>query len=347
MRAPMVAAVVAVVLVVGGCSPERAGRPPATQPRAPTSGPATGQAPPPGSAPQVAPTRRTPQARQAVAVWVASEDGRSASRIDAARGVVTLTVGLPGRPHNLAALPRGGAVASLPGQGQIVLVDARGRRTPARLGGSPHDVELAGQTLVVTNETAARLDLLTLDGRRQGTIGLRAQPHDLAVAPDRRTVWVSLDDSDRIAIVDVGARRVLHYLPTGRRPHDLLADPTGRIWVTDWGGSLAVYAPSGRLIRAVPLGDQAHHLARAPDGSEVWVTDSPGRLAFAIDARALRVTARLRLPGAPHHLGVAAGRVAVADHTNGTVVLFDLRSRRRVATVRVGAGPHGLAAVAS
>ena len=41
---------------------------------------------------------------------------------------------------------------------------------------------------------------------------------------------------------------------------------------------------------------------------------------------------------------IAGGRVAVADNTNGTVVLLDVASRRRVGRVRVGAGPHGLAA---
>jgi hypothetical protein len=339
MRAMVVAVIVAVLLVAAGCSGKRAERPPATQRPAPTATRATTGTPPP--------TRATPQARQAATVWVASEDGRAASRVDAARGAVTLTVVVPGRPHNLAALPHGGAVVTLPGQGQIVLLDARGRRTPVRLGGSPHDVEVAGQVLAVANEGAARLDLVTLGGRRQGRIGLPAQPHDLAVAPDGRTAWVSLDGSDRIAVVDVLSRRVLRYLPTGRRPHDLLADPSGRTWVTDWDGGLAVYASSGRLLRAIPLGEQAHHLARTPDGAQVWVTDSPGRLAFAVDARTLRVAARLRLDGDPHHLDVAAGRVAVADHTNGTVVLFDLRSRRQVGLVKVGAGPHGLATVAA
>jgi DNA-binding beta-propeller fold protein YncE len=275
---------------------------------------------------------------------VAAEDGRSVSRVDIQRGAVVLTVTVPGRPHNLAAVPGGGAVVSLPGEGRVVLIDACGRRTPVRLGGSPHDVKVAGDTVVVANTVGARLDLVGKGGRRWGRIPLRARPHDLAVTPDGRGAWVSLEGSDQIAVVDLRARAAIRYLSTGRRPHDLLIGPDGRAWVTDWDGSLGVYAPLGRRLREVALGEEAHHLAFAPDGAQVWLTDSPGRLVFVVDARSLRLVARLPMEGAPHHLAITGGRGAVADNTNGTVVLLDVGSRRRVGQVRVGAGPHGLAA---
>lgn len=83
--------------------------------------------------------------------------------------------------HNLAALPGGGAVATLPGEGRNVLVDPRGRRTVVRLGGYPHDVKVASETLVVANTAAARLDLVGTDGGRPG--GSRCG--------DARTTWPS------------------------------------------------------------------------------------------------------------------------------------------------------------
>ncbi|HJU02677.1 MAG TPA: YncE family protein, partial [Actinomycetes bacterium] len=205
-------------------------------------------------------------------------------------------------------------------------------------------VKVAGDTLVVANTAAARLDLVATGGRRRGAVPLRARPHDLAVTPDGRGAWVSLEGSDRIALVDLRTRVVSRYLSTGRRPHDLLLGPDGRAWVTDWDGSLEVYAASGRLLGEVPLGEEAHHLAFAPDGSRVWLTDSPGRLVFVVDTRSLRPVARLPLAGAPHHLAIVGGRAAVADNTNGMVVLLDATSGRRVGQVRVGDGPHGLAA---
>ena len=276
--------------------------------------------------------------------WVAAEDGRSVSRIDVARRTVALTVAVPGRPHNLAALPDGGAVVTLPGEGRIVLVDARGRPTTVRLGGYPHDVKVAGRILLVANTAGARLDLVGTEGRRRGVVPLRGRPHDLAVTADGRRAWVSLEGSDQIAVVDLRTRTAARYLSTGRRPHDLLLGRDGRAWVTDWDGGLHVYAPSGRLLREVALGEEAHHLAFTPDGAQVWLTDSPGRLVFVVDTRSLRLAARLPLEGAPHHLAVVGRWAAVADNTNGTAVVLDAASKRRVGKVRVGAGPHGLAA---
>jgi DNA-binding beta-propeller fold protein YncE len=285
-------------------------------------------------------------ARRAAVAWVAAEDGRSVSRIDLERRTAALTVAVPGRPHNLTALPGGGAVATLPGEGRIVLVDARGRPTPVPLGGSPHDVKVARDTLVIANTAAARLDLVGTKGERRGRIALRGRPHDLAVTADGRRAWVSLEGSDQIAVVDLRARAVSRYLSTGRRPHDLLLGRDGRAWVTDWDGSLEVYAPSGRRLGEVALGEEAHHLAFTPDGAQVWLSDSPGRLVFVVDTRSLRLVTRLPLEGAPHHLAVVGRWAAVADNTNGTVVLFDAASRRPVGRVRVGDGPHGLAASA-
>jgi DNA-binding beta-propeller fold protein YncE len=330
----------AVVLALGlaalaGCTSgqDRPAGLPSRSSATPTGGPTSAQS---TTTPSTAP-------RAAVA-WVAAEDGRSVSRVDVARRAVALTVAVPGRPHNLAALPGGGAVVTLPAEGRIVLVDPRGRPTTVRLGGYPHDVKVAGRTLVVANTTGARLDLVGTDGRRRGFVPLRGRPHDLAVTANGRRAWVSLEGSDQIAVVDLRTGTAVRYLSTGRRPHDLLISPDGRTWVTDWDGSLEVYAPSGRLLRQVPLGEEAHHLTFTPDGAQVWLTDSPGRLVFVVDTRSLRLVARLRLEGAPHHLAVVGRWAAVADNTNGTVVLLEAASKQLVGKVRVGAGPHGLAA---
>jgi YVTN family beta-propeller protein len=48
---------------------------------------------------------------------------------------------------------------------------------------------------------------------------------------------------------------------------------------------------------------------------------------------------------APHHLAVVGDRVAIADNTNGRLVVLDRSTRRVVATIPVGPRPHGVAAV--
>ncbi len=51
----------------------------------------------------------------------------------------------------------------------------------------------------------------------------------------------------------------------------------------------------------------------------------------------------MRMGGAPHHVGVTSGgRAVVANHDQGTVVVFDVETRRKLDTISVGSGPHGV-----
>lgn len=352
-RRRLLALAVSIAVLLGGCSSAGEGGgtqaddgPPATSPGVASRSPAfrPPAVPPALSATASAPAS-PPATELAATVWVAGENGRAVALVDVGSASVVRTVEVPGRPHNAAATSGGGAAFTLPGEGRLVLVDATGRLTPVDLGGSPHDVKAAGDRLVVANAGGSRLDLITAAGAPTGRIGLRASPHDVAVAPDGRTAWVTFDASDAIAVVDLEALAVRRSIATGKRPHDLLFSPGGEeVWVTDLAGDLDVYTASGEPVGAVPLGQEAHHLAFTSDASEVWVTDSPGRRVYVVEVRSRRVVARLAMAGSPHHVALTGGRAAVADNTNAALVLFDVRSRQPAGQVTVPAGPHGASA---
>lgn len=275
------------------------------------------------------------------AFWVAVEDASELVLVDVASRRVTTRVRVPGRPHNLTVGANGVVAATLQRAGTVALVQNESVST-VELGGSPHDVKATRDGLVVTNEGAGRLDLLSSGGEHVGEIPLRANPHDVAVRQD--TAWVSLGGTDQIALVDLQEREVLRYLTTGKRPHDLLFAPDGRAWVTDWDGSMHVFDGQGELVKTLELGSEAHHLTFTPDGLHAWVIDHGTRRVYVVSTKTLEVLDTLPIPGAPHHVAVTPDGTwaGVADHDRGTLVLFDVRERRRVATVPVGPGPHGV-----
>jgi DNA-binding beta-propeller fold protein YncE len=198
----------------------------------------------------------------------------------------------------------------------------------------------------VANEDGRRIDLVE-NGTRAGSIPLKAEPHDLAIAPGGTRAWVTLNGTGELAIVDLRARRLVRYFGTGQRPHDILFAPDGRVWVTDWSGPVHVFDRRGRLHGRISLARESHHLAFTPDGSEAWITDHAAKRIFIVDARRLERVGSLRVRGAPHHVAITPNGTlaAVADHENGTLVVYDVRRRAVVRTVRVGAGPHGVWAV--
>jgi DNA-binding beta-propeller fold protein YncE len=281
---------------------------------------------------------RTPRAL----VWVALEDANEIVLVDIAKGKVLARHDTPGGPHNVTVAADGTAAATLYASDRLVLVGQRKARF-INLGGTPHDVKAARRLFVVANEAARRLDLVE-GGEHAASIELKAEPHDLAIAPGGDRAWVTLNGTDELAVVDLRARRVERYVPTGQSPHDILFAPDGRLWVTDWNGPLHVFDRRGKLRGRIALGEESHHLAFTPDGKQAWITDHAANRTFIVDARRTKLIKSLRVPGGPHHVAITAdgALAAVADHANGTVVVYDVKRRTRVRTVRVGAGPHGV-----
>jgi DNA-binding beta-propeller fold protein YncE len=275
-------------------------------------------------------------------VWVAIEDAEQVVAVDVRTREVIRRHTVPLGPHNLAVAADGTVAVANPPAAVVSIIEHE-KVEEVILGGSPHDVKWAGDLLVVANEGAARLDLISRAGEKRGEVRLKANPHDVAVSEDAGTAWASLDGSDEIAVVNL-ERRTLRYVSTGQRPHDLLFDARGRAWVTDWGGVVHVFSASAELVQTLELGTEAHHLTFTPDGKEAWITDHGTHQVFVVGTDDLNLRASLPVAGAPHHVAISPnGRLAlVADHDNGTLVVYRVATRRKVAEIDVGPGPHGV-----
>lgn len=318
---------IAMLLAACTASPSAPAQPPPA-----TAGPTTTQAAPP------APDRVLAQQT----VWVANEQAQTISQVDVVASRVVAEEPTPGRPHNIAVGSNGTVAATLPAEGRLYLLEPSSGPVTVALGGAPHDIKAAGDRFVVANEGAATLHILEPDGRRVADVGLPAQPHDVAVSPDGRTAWATLDGSDRLVVVDLEDAAVRRLVPTGASPHDLLFSPTGELWVTDWTGPALVLAADGQVRGRVDLGSESHHLAFGPDGRQAWITDNAAGTVFVVDTERRVVVGNVETPGLPHHVAISGERAAVADST-GVTVIYDVGSRRTTAVVPTGDGPHGVA----
>ena len=298
----------------------------------------------------LAPAFTAHAARSDPIVWVALEGEGELAKVWLGEGIRRRVNTRGGGPHNITVAPDGTVVAALWASDRIVIL-RDGERTFVDLGGAPHDVKIARNMVVVANEATDRVQLVKLDGTFIRRILLKADPHDLAIDPNQRHAWVTLEGSDDLAVVDLLDRREpVRYVETDGSPHDILFAPDGRLWVTDWAGALHVFeGRRARLVESIPLGVEAHHLDFTPDGRFAWITDHGESAVFVLRVRSARVVERIRFPGEPHHVTILPGgrRVVIADHANGRLVVYDAGTRERLRTIRVGLEPHGVWAVGS
>jgi len=170
-------------------------------------------------------------------VWVALEDADQIALVNVRTGEVLRREVTPGGPHNITvASDRTVAVALWDTDRIAILRPGAADPRFVNLGGAPHDLKVRRSMIVVANQGATHVDRVWLRSGALPRIGLKAHPHDLAISPNGRRAWVSLEASDDLAVVGLDDRTV-RYVSTGVRPHDLLFAPHGRLWVTDWNGS--------------------------------------------------------------------------------------------------------------
>lgn len=279
-------------------------------------------------------------------VWVTLEGSGRTAKIDIASGRTIASFATPNRPHNVAA--SSGVVAVAMWDSTRIAIIRSGHVRTVALGGAPHDVKIWHDRIVVANQGGYRVQVVRTDGTLLRRVLLKWRPHDLAVNRRNGKVWVTLEGTGKLAMFRLGSDAPVRYVPTGRRPHDILFAPDGRLWVTDWAGAVNVYdMPGLRLVRSVRLGSEAHHLAFTPHGRFAWITDHGDSAVFVLRTSTVHRVDRIPFPGQPHHVAITSdgARAVVADHAHGRLVVYDTATHRRVKVVKVGPRPHGVAAV--
>lgn len=118
-------------------------------------------------------------------------------------------------------------------EGTVAVIDRDAGKVLSHLptgGEQPTGIAVApdGRLALVTNSFSGSLAFLHLDTGKAEQLPLPGMPYGVALSPDGNTAYVSVSELDRVAVVDVAARRVEATVPVGRRPRALVVSPDGR-----------------------------------------------------------------------------------------------------------------------
>ena len=289
-----------------------------------------------------------------IAVVLNSRDA-SVSLIDQKTFTETSRITVGKEPHHLYPAPDGkslivaNAISNdlhyldpVPGQIQRRV---RGIDDPYQIGFSPDNRWFVAVGLRLDRVDVYRHEAGELTLARRVPLG-RAPSH-VWFSADSRQAFVTLQDSDEIAAVDLATQAVLWKMKVGKQPAGIIMTPDDRYLMVGIMGEDHVDVIDWRARKSIAhirTGKGAHNFRGAGDRRHLYVSNRVENTVSRIDMNTLQVVQTIAVPGGPDCMDIAAdGRLMwVTARFARQVAIVDLAAGKVVRTIPVGRSPHGV-----
>jgi DNA-binding beta-propeller fold protein YncE len=280
--------------------------------------------------------------------FIVNSAGASISVVDMATLKEVRRIPVLREPHHLVLSPDGRSllVGDTVGN-QMLFLDPNTGAIQQRLAvADPYQLQFSPNGKYLTVNGLARNQVDVYDAATMKLIKrfpVVATPSHLAYSPDSSTVFVSLQDSDKLAAFDLRSMTPKWTVPIGKTPAGVLW-LNGHVLVADMGTDyIAVVDPAdGHLLERVETGKGAHNLFLSPDKKLLWVNNRAGGSTVSLDARTLKLIRRYEIPGGPDDIDFAPdGKLWITRRWAEKVAVLDPETGH-YQTIDVGRSPHGL-----
>ena len=197
-------------------------------------------------------------------------------------------------------------------------------------------------------------DLMTVfDVNKQTVVGdvkdLK-RVHGVLAVPELHRVYASATGTNELAVIDDQSLAIVARAPAGDYPDGIAyASKENKIYVSDLHGKsdTVIDGKTNQRLTSIPLGGGAGNSQYDSVSDRILVTVDGREELAEIDPSSDQVTARYPLTGCKGSHGLLIDgekRLAFAAcEENSKLVVFDLQSKKAVATLTVGADPDVLA----
>ncbi len=195
-----------------------------------------------------------------------------------------------------------------------------------------------------------RVDLYRYDGREiteARRISVPKAPSHVWFSADSRFAFVTLQDSDEVAAIDLERQEIAWKLKVGKQPAGIIVTPDDRLLLVGIMGEDYVEAIDWRARKTVArirTDRGAHNFRGLGDGRHVFVSNRVANTVSRIDMKSLTVVETFAVPGGPDCMEVTADRreLWVTSRFLRQVSVIDLHTRKVVREIAVGRSPHGI-----
>ena len=174
---------------------------------------------------------------------------------------------------------------------------------------------------------------------------LKSPGEDWVLTADQEHLFVSMPDSNQVAVVDTNTWKVVADVDTGARPVRLALQPDEKyLWVgTDEGaesGVTVIDAVTFKPVKRIPTGAGHHELALSGDSRTAFVTNAAAGTLSVIDVSKLSKTADVKTGRGADSVAVSplSKFVYVADRVGGQVAVVDPAKAGLVANIEAAPG---------
>ena len=178
-------------------------------------------------------------------------------------------------------------------------------------------------------------------------IAVPKAPSHVWFSADSRFAFVTLQDSDEIAAIDIERQEVAWKMPVGKQPAGIVVTPDDKLLMVGIMGEDYVQVIDWRARKTVAkirTGKGAHNFRGQGDKRHIFVSNRVENTVSRIDMSTLQLVDTIAVPGGPDCMEVTAdGReLWVTSRFAKKVSVVDLAQRKVVRSIPVGRSPHGI-----
>ena len=172
-------------------------------------------------------------------------------------------------------------------------------------------------------------------------------PSHLAFDNESNTVFVTLQQSGRLAAFDLSTQMIKWNVPVGKAPAGIVMLPDGKrllVALTGEDGFVIVDPEKGAIVGRVRTADGAHNFWPKGDGRHYFLSNRIASTISLIDTQDMKVVGEIRVPGGPDDMDITSDgkELWVTQRFLRRVAIIDVEQMKLVATIGVGKSPHGL-----
>lgn len=172
-------------------------------------------------------------------------------------------------------------------------------------------------------------------------------PSHVAFTSDSKLAFITLQDSNQLAAIDLATQTVRWTMPVGKMPAGVWVTPddkhvligmTGEdyVEVVDWRAQ--------KTVKKIKTGKGAHNFIAMGDGRRILVSNRVENTVNIIDQETLSVIDTIKVPGGPDCMELTADgkELWVTSRWAQKVTIIDMPTKQIQKQIPVGKSPHGI-----